>query len=150
MTDRDHFAAAALTGLIANEGDGPSLSNTCAYAYRIADAMLRERAKNNADSIVPSRDKVSGVTSPPVSSDSAESQSPDAQCGGGEPLDVTRPDNGLATGGRGHFLTAEERRAIANGASSLESEARRKWLGDSRLYMRQCAATLRNLLERLK
>jgi hypothetical protein len=43
MTDRDTFAAAALTGLLANEGEGPSLSNTCGYAYRIADAMLRER-----------------------------------------------------------------------------------------------------------
>ena len=113
MTDRDHFAAAALTGLIANEGDAPSLSNTCAYAYRIADAMLRERTKHNAGPIVPSRDTVSGVTSPPVSSGSAESQSPDVSVGGGEPLDVPQPDNGLATGGLGHFLTAEEVRAIA-------------------------------------
>ena len=45
MTDRDHFAAAALTGLLANEGDGPVLSQQCEYAYRIADAMLRERER---------------------------------------------------------------------------------------------------------
>jgi hypothetical protein len=43
MTDRDTFAAAALTGIIANEGEGGNLSGTCAYAYRIADAMLRNR-----------------------------------------------------------------------------------------------------------
>jgi hypothetical protein len=52
MTDRDTFAAAALTGIIANEGDGPSLSNTCAYAYRIADAMLRERGRAVRDNCV--------------------------------------------------------------------------------------------------
>lgn len=41
---RDKFAAAALTGVLANEGEGASLSGTCQWAYRIADAMLRERA----------------------------------------------------------------------------------------------------------
>jgi len=52
MTDRDTFAAAALTGIIANEGEGPSLSNTCGYAYRIADAMLRERGTAVSDNRV--------------------------------------------------------------------------------------------------
>jgi len=52
MTDRDTFAAAALTGIIANEGEGPSLSNTCGYAYRIADAMLRERGTAVSDNCV--------------------------------------------------------------------------------------------------
>jgi len=52
MTDRDTFAAAALTGLLANEGEGPSLSNTCGYAYRIADAMLRERGTAVSDNRV--------------------------------------------------------------------------------------------------
>lgn len=44
MTDRDQFAAAALAGILANEGEGDSLSKTCQYAYRVADAMLRARA----------------------------------------------------------------------------------------------------------
>lgn len=48
MNDRDHFAAAALAGLVA-QGDDPVLSQQCEYAYRIADAMLRERAKTNHD-----------------------------------------------------------------------------------------------------
>jgi hypothetical protein len=69
---------------------------------------------------------------------------------GEQPPDVTQPDNGLATSGRGHFLTDEEREAIANGASSLESEAMREWAGDSRPYMRRYADTLRGLLERTK
>jgi len=119
VTDRDTFAAAALTGIIANEGEGPSLSNTCAYAYRIADAILCERAKNNADSIVPPRDKVSGVTSSPVSSGgsinrSAESQSPDAQRGEGEPLDVPQDDNSGAAGGRGRHIPDSRTRAIVS------------------------------------
>jgi len=151
MTDRDHFAAAALTGLIANEGDGPSLSNTCAYAYRIADAMLRERAKNNADPIVPSRDKVSGVTSPPVSSGetinrSAESQSPDAQCGGGEPLDDTRPDtNGEATGGRGHNIPDSRTRL-----SEAEIDALEYVLVDGRIASMDDYGVLRSLLARVR
>lgn len=43
MTDRDTFAAAALTGLIAN-GDY-SVDATPLLAYRMADAMLRERSR---------------------------------------------------------------------------------------------------------
>lgn len=43
MNDRDTFAAAALTGLIAN-GDY-SVESTPTLAYRMADAMLRERGK---------------------------------------------------------------------------------------------------------
>ncbi len=52
MTDRDTFAAAALTGIIANEGEGGNLPGTCAYAYRIADAMLRERGAAVSDNCV--------------------------------------------------------------------------------------------------
>ena len=43
MTDRDHFAAAALTGLLAR---GLLQSNLLAAdAYKVADAMLRERER---------------------------------------------------------------------------------------------------------
>jgi hypothetical protein len=45
MTDRDTFAAAALTGLLAQGDDADFPENTYwAAAYRMADAMLRERA----------------------------------------------------------------------------------------------------------
>ena len=50
MTDRDHFAAAALTGLLAQGDDGSfSEESYVRGAYRWADAMLRERAKTNHD-----------------------------------------------------------------------------------------------------
>ena len=64
MTDRDHFAAAALTGLLANEGDGPALSKTCEYAYRIADAMLRERERTSVGvaGMDPATDRKSAAT----------------------------------------------------------------------------------------
>lgn len=45
MTDRDHFAAAALTGLIAN-GDY-SVESAPILAYRMADAMLRQRGNQS-------------------------------------------------------------------------------------------------------
>jgi len=45
MTDRDTFAAAALTGLLADDGDRTdhAMPNFTARAYEWADAMLRER-----------------------------------------------------------------------------------------------------------
>lgn len=46
MTDRDTFAAAALTGLLANAENGCAPSRTIAIAaYHQADAMLRERSR---------------------------------------------------------------------------------------------------------
>lgn len=49
MTIRDHFAAAALTGLL-TEGDNGSFSEESYVrgAYRWADAMLRERGNHQA------------------------------------------------------------------------------------------------------
>lgn len=48
MTDRDHFAAAALTGLLAQGDDGSFSEESYARAaYRWADAMLRERGKTS-------------------------------------------------------------------------------------------------------
>lgn len=44
MTDRDYFAAAALTGLLAQGDDGSfSEASYVRAAHRWADAMLRER-----------------------------------------------------------------------------------------------------------
>jgi len=135
MTDRDHFAAAALTRLLVgcpfNTDAVPRL------AYSMADAMLSERerarsyekndeARSFSDmewSAIPKEKDATftySTTSPPVSSGSAESQSPDAKCGGGEPLGDTRPDTkGEATGGRGRFLAAQERMAIASTLRAL-------------------------------
>jgi len=50
MTDRDQFAAAALTGLLAQGDDGSfSEESYVRGAYRWADAMLRERERKNHD-----------------------------------------------------------------------------------------------------
>ena len=51
MTLRDHFAAAALTGLIANGDYSPE--STPIFAYRMADSMLRERCLAGGDCPVP-------------------------------------------------------------------------------------------------
>ena len=42
MTLRDYFAAAALTGLMA-DGGGPSWDDDATHAYLCADAMLKAR-----------------------------------------------------------------------------------------------------------
>jgi hypothetical protein len=48
MTDRDTFAAAALTGLLADDGDrvDHAMPDFTARAYEWADAMLREQSKS--------------------------------------------------------------------------------------------------------
>lgn len=59
MTLRDYFAAAALTGILANsytikellknpKPAGQFANDTAIFAYEHADAMLLERSKNNA------------------------------------------------------------------------------------------------------
>jgi len=49
MTDRDEFAAAAMTGLLAGPGDKDfSMEYWARHAYGAADAMLRERERNGA------------------------------------------------------------------------------------------------------
>lgn len=50
MTDRDEFAAAALTGLISLNCPSPNQqapSDLCEFAFRWADAMLRERERHH-------------------------------------------------------------------------------------------------------
>jgi hypothetical protein len=45
LTVRDYFAAAALQGLVANEGwRGLNLNKTAQLAWGLADAMLQERS----------------------------------------------------------------------------------------------------------
>jgi hypothetical protein len=45
MTLRDYFAAKTMQGMCANPVHHASLADAVADAYRIADAMLAERAK---------------------------------------------------------------------------------------------------------
>jgi len=66
MTDRDTFAAAALTGLLADDGDrvDPAMPNFTARAYEWADAMLleRERERTNHDAVPEARATNDGGT----------------------------------------------------------------------------------------
>jgi hypothetical protein len=54
VTDRDHFAAAALAGLLGSCGHHGS-DHAPKRAYELADAMLRERGQENHDAAPPAR-----------------------------------------------------------------------------------------------
>lgn len=60
MTMRDHFAAAALTGLLANGDYG--MESTPGLAWDMADAMLRERERTNHDAVPAATASGAGVT----------------------------------------------------------------------------------------
>jgi hypothetical protein len=64
MNDRDIFAAAALTGYLANESkdDPMTIEDAAADAYRYADSMLRERAKTNHDAVLDAKATSDGGT----------------------------------------------------------------------------------------
>jgi hypothetical protein len=59
---RDTFAAAALTGYLANESkdDPMTIEDAAEDAYRYAGSMLRERAKTNHDAVPEAKDRTAG------------------------------------------------------------------------------------------
>ena len=94
MNDRDTFAAAALTGLLAEGDDGHSFSEEayCRAAYRWADVMLRERANHQA-----ALDGSKNHDAAPAATASAESVAPQPTAhGGSDRADkaAPRPDEG--------------------------------------------------------
>jgi len=95
MTDRDTFAAAALTGLVGSKADlEDTMQGVCDSAYRWADAMLRERARNSAV-------------------DDCETVGPAPAADG----------TGWPTSGAGPTLTDEEREAIEDAAGICEEHS---------------------------
>ena len=64
MTMRDHFAAAALTGLLANGDYG--MDSTPGLAWGMADAILRERERTNHDAAPAARASVESVAPQPT------------------------------------------------------------------------------------
>ena len=65
MTDRDHFAAAALTGLLYPEVDDEfAMSYIVGRAYLWADAMLRERCREGGD--CPGQDNAANLDAVPA------------------------------------------------------------------------------------
>ena len=45
MPLRDYFAAKAIQGMLAGDSSSESNASLAAFAYQVADAMLRERGK---------------------------------------------------------------------------------------------------------
>jgi hypothetical protein len=139
MTDRDHFAAAALAGLLAQGDDGSFSEESYARsAYRWADAMLSVRDSRTADK--PNLD-----AAPAARADADRSRTDKAVIrpgeGTGDTLakrDTTPPRNGTPADGSvqgGCTLTETEREAL-------------HWFAHYGLPEHH-AATLRGLLERL-
>ena len=129
MNDRDHFAAAALTGLIAN-GDY-SVESTPSLAWRMADAMLRERASTNS----------AEISSTLTNHDAAPAAKAQVDAAG-----ISRQGTGDT-----FTLTDAEREAIEEAADTSDVAAE-FYSGKDRTRADAAAkhaATLRGLLERL-
>ena len=165
MTDRDTFAAAALTGLLAGLG-GKTAEQWALHAYSLADAMLRERERTNHDAVPEAKATNDGGT--PKDADgtgnTGESLSEslpdycwDGDTDGGDEMriddecrdpdllaaEVRRLRTVIAAGET--TLTAEEREAIEDAAGICEEHAEEYDGTTSSLI----ADILRNLLARL-
>lgn len=127
MTDRDTFAAAALTGYTANPAwDDAAASIVAEQAYADADAMLAERSRTGQKmtesdiphAVCPVRDSSTnndaatvepggsvglspGSSSDPINRN-AERESPRRECGESSLRDVSQLDNSRAAGGPEH------------------------------------------------
>jgi hypothetical protein len=99
MTDRDHFAAAALTGFASQPrfNCGSVLTLTAKQCYELADAMLRERAKTNHDAAPAARASVESVAPQPTThgeSDRTDKAAPRPSEGTGDTPDSPKPIKG--------------------------------------------------------
>ena len=127
MTDRDHFAAAALAGLLGSCGHHGS-DHAPKRAYELADAMLRERERTNHDAAPAARAEIERLRE--AIRRLADQDATLSVCGGN--VTVTMD----AT------LTDEEREAIADAAGRYVEGITPK--------AQEYAATLRGLLERTR
>lgn len=128
VTDRDHFAAAALAGLLAQGDDGSFSEESYAVAaYRWADAMLRERGNHSEKP----NSSTNHDAAPAATADAERSRTDKA---------VIRPGEGA---GDTPTLTDAEREAVAWAARLAQSQR------DSRDMAGDYAASMRGLLERM-
>ena len=101
MTDRDQFAAAALTGLLVHANDGideetlDTPSDIAYTAYAMADAMLRERAKTNHDAAPAAIANAESVAPQPTAGDRAGN--PPSHSGTGDTPDSPKPISGCVS-----------------------------------------------------
>lgn len=162
MTDRDSFAAAALTGLLAAPTDKDrSWDYWARLAYEAADAMLARRTKNGTGSgfeVGPDPDSRTWETHPAnqpappcVETDgfspgsrtgqinrTPERESPRRECEESSLRDVPQPDNGRAAGGPEHHI------------SKAEIDALQHVVEDGRIVGMSVYGRLRSLLVRLR
>ena len=133
---RDHFAAAAMAGLIAEGGDWrlDCIGRPCIRAYEWADAMLRERERTNHGASPEARARTDGGS---VGTDKAEplthqgtgdTLSPISKCETDSPQAVASTPEPHATPGDGTShggctLTPEERESVIWAATMLPAMA---------------------------
>jgi len=150
MTDRDHFAAAALTGLLVHANDGideealDTPSDIAYTAYAMADAMLRERERREPKTLN------SGVYGPEWHA--AVPNLDAAPAARAAPSESSAPlGKGLGTGDTQEpvacslTLTDAEREALKAAWCDYADAARMH----HKPTRQEIAATLRGLLERL-
>jgi hypothetical protein len=124
MNDRDYFAAAALTGLLAAPTDKDrSMDYWARLAFEAADAMLRER------------DRVAETPEPQHVAETCR----------GERHDATPPEPPAA----GVTLTDAEREAVRVARSHLQVASVEAWTLDERAQAERHAWALSCLLTRL-
>jgi len=141
MTDRDHFAAAALTGLLAgseHNRDTDALDHA-ATAYYIADAMLRERGQENQDAAPEARAKADQIMQDQRAEIERLREAIRRLADQDATLSVC---DGSVTVTMDATLTDEEREAIADAAGRYVEGITPK--------AQEYAATLRGLLERTR
>jgi hypothetical protein len=155
---RDTFAAAALTGWLASQQTVISEAEMATRAYRYADAMLRERERHhipdagnmventtNHDAVPEARDGGSTLGNPvPPATVTGNTHKPVAwaRCypnGGPMSVFLDRPPADAEPLYRSPTLTDAEREAIERAAFVSDQAG-----------LEKSAATLRNLLERMK
>jgi len=98
MTDRDHFAAAALTGLLSKSiAPEQAMSAYVRIASAYADAMLRERERTNHDAVPAAKAQSCEKSRPQVSLTHAERDALVELCCTGEQSPFPRDWRAAAT-----------------------------------------------------
>jgi hypothetical protein len=110
MIDRDHFAAAALTGLLSDKANqwptALQWEHLLTHAYRWADAMLRERERTDLDAAPAARVRTDAAAGEPGGGAGAGNQTapPCVETDGSSPAIAQPPASSDGRGeGRGHF-----------------------------------------------
>jgi hypothetical protein len=137
MTDRDTFAAAALTGLLADDGDRTdhAMPSFTARAYEWADAMLRESERTNHDAV------------PEAKASPSESSVPRGNGGGcgGTDKPVTLPAMGT-----GDIPVSRTQGRVGTILSEAEIDALEYVVEEGRIASMDDYGILRSLLVRLR